>query len=553
MKRLKELFNRYRLVSSVMLTLFAVCSVVLVSGVVRTYAISSETIYMRDMLESAGVSDFSNRVHLFKSEYNSGKVKSSDGTNIIAPNTDNSYTLNIVNNSDYQLYYSFTVNAVIKNAPMDPTDPSKPLTFPVSMKMTGPGGVRKFSSVGDMKGDIYSTYHDSPKGKVDTFRFDWSWDTVSDMADTVWGDAADSAYPPEIDVYIEVGIDMSRREYVISFDPGEGTLIGADSKIVYFGQPHGELPGASRTDYAFRGWYTEPGGNGKLVAADTIADAGGNITVYAKWVKNVSTDSEDSVPGLYDENGRLQSTDRINAGKPTPVRGYTAPGDSGQVTVGEWRLIDAQDKKWVFAGADGYASNGWYLVGNQYSEGGAKNQWYHFNEYGVMDIGWFRAADNEWYHLREISDGDLGCLERGWYHDRQDGRTYYLDMVTGRMLYGWQKIGEDWYYFATPEDVSASNWIQVSSGDAEGSLRWVYDSQLRSFGSMYAGEYTPSGHYVMADGRWDRQGEPPVHSVRPVVPQQLIGKGAIGDVADRVFEVAPEVGFRYQTYIDSYH
>lgn len=54
------------------------------------------------------------------------------------------------------------------------------------------------------------------------------------------------------------------------------------------GEVYGTLPEASRENYIFAGWYTEPEGQGTRVAATDELVAAEDHTLYAKWVKRVS-------------------------------------------------------------------------------------------------------------------------------------------------------------------------------------------------------------------------------------------------------------------------
>lgn len=68
---------------------------------------------------------------------------------------------------------------------------------------------------------------------------------------------------------------------IVTFDPNGGT-VDVTEKLVYYGQPYGELPMPTRTGYAFTGWYTAKNG-GTKVTADTVATVLANQTLYAHW------------------------------------------------------------------------------------------------------------------------------------------------------------------------------------------------------------------------------------------------------------------------------
>lgn len=71
---------------------------------------------------------------------------------------------------------------------------------------------------------------------------------------------------------------------VVTFDPNGGE-VNTTEKLVYYGQPYGELPTPIRTGYGFAGWYTEPSG-GTRISADTVSTVLANQTLYAHWDAN---------------------------------------------------------------------------------------------------------------------------------------------------------------------------------------------------------------------------------------------------------------------------
>lgn len=84
-------------------------------------------------------------------------------------------------------------------------------------------------------------------------------------------------------------VNLTEEEYeamltssVTTFDPNGGQ-VGTTEKLIYYGQPYGELPLPTRTGYAFDGWYTEKTG-GTKVTADTVATVLANQTLYAHWI-----------------------------------------------------------------------------------------------------------------------------------------------------------------------------------------------------------------------------------------------------------------------------
>lgn len=75
--------------------------------------------------------------------------------------------------------------------------------------------------------------------------------------------------------------DMYLTTCVVTFDPNEGE-VDTTEKLVYYGQPYGELPTPVRTGYAFNGWFTEKTG-GTQVTKDSVLTVLANQTLYAQW------------------------------------------------------------------------------------------------------------------------------------------------------------------------------------------------------------------------------------------------------------------------------
>lgn len=80
-------------------------------------------------------------------------------------------------------------------------------------------------------------------------------------------------------------------------------------------------------------------------------------------------------------------------------------------------------------------------------------EWYHFDEKGYMQTGWFTDVDGNQYFLHDVSDGTMG-----------------------KMVIGWNKISGQWYYFNTQSDGTK--------------------------GAMYRNRMTPDGYQVDESGRW---------------------------------------------------
>ena len=171
---------------------------------------------------------------------------------------------------------------------------------------------------------------------------------------------------------------------------------------------------------------------------------------------------------------------------------------------GNWELINPEEaknnldnSKWFFKLNSGERVTGWQKLSYTY-EGRTKEEWYHFEEDGIMDSGWFLdRATNKWYYLSMNHDGFFGEMIKGWHHDPDDGRWYFLDRADGHMHISWDKIDGNWYYF-NPNPPAQTWFFDNSTG------RWNYgdNKDIRPLGSMFINEDTPDGFHVNDTGAW---------------------------------------------------
>ena len=107
---------------------------------------------------------------------------------------------------------------------------------------------------------------------------------------------------------------------------------------------------------------------------------------------------------------------------------------------------------WWYQNKDGsYPAACWQLL--TYN---GTSEWYHFDEKGYMQTGWFTDTDGNRYYLHAVSDG-----------------------TRGRMYTGWNLIDGVWYYFNPTSDGTK--------------------------GALFMNRQTPDGYRVDASGAWVEQ------------------------------------------------
>jgi len=179
------------------------------------------------------------------------------------------------------------------------------------------------------------------------------------------------------------------------------------------------------------------------------------------------------------------------------TKGWSFVLNGGTPINDMWGMITFNDStgkkvsRWYYFDGRSTMATGWVYD--------SKNgNWYYMNtnegpDLGQMVTGWVKdPKTNKWYYMNE----NTGILKTGWHKDPQDGRWYYLNS-NGEMLTGWQNIGGKWYYFNTNTPQNTYAWDAAA-------FKWNYlNNSVRPYGSMYAGEKTPDGYTVDANGAWN--------------------------------------------------
>lgn len=85
---------------------------------------------------------------------------------------------------------------------------------------------------------------------------------------------------------IGVKVNAPANERKVTFNANGGS-VSTSSKTVTNGSTYGTLPTPTRSGYVFQGWYTAKSGGSK-VTSSTKVNSSGDITLYARWAKNIA-------------------------------------------------------------------------------------------------------------------------------------------------------------------------------------------------------------------------------------------------------------------------
>ncbi len=116
----------------------------------------------------------------------------------------------------------------------------------------------------------------------------------------------------------------SIRQYIVTFDAGEGTSDAENKKVVY-GKAYGVLPDATWSDREFIGWFTEDGAE---ITSESIVKLEQDTILYAKW----QLKGDVNVDGVFDIQDVIMVQDWLLA--------------KSDATLTNWRAADAcQDER----------------------------------------------------------------------------------------------------------------------------------------------------------------------------------------------------------------
>ena len=178
-------------------------------------------------------------------------------------------------------------------------------------------------------------------------------------------------------------VTITEEEYInyltsrkVTFDANGGVL-GAETsyKMVPYNGVMGELPFVSRDYYQFKGWFTEAEG-GEEVTAETVMTSLVDITLYAHWEDNIT--SEWVLKSEMPEDAQIVDTKYTYT--------LTEYITSGSSSMSGW--TKAKDETWEwgpYGGWSGWSTNQYYGSDSRQVESVGREQWidtsYNLHEY----------------------------------------------------------------------------------------------------------------------------------------------------------------------------
>lgn len=203
--------------------------------------------------------------------------------------------------------------------------------------------------------------------------------------------------------------------FTVSFDASEGTVTES-SKTVVYGSTYGSLPTPTRDYYSFDGWYTAKDGGDKITES-SVFNSAENITLYAHWTKNPTSDwvLESALPegaSVVDQKWTYDLTSKTS---------------SSSSSMSGWTKYDTKRTGWGGTQGPVYSnpSNGSRNVWSEQYET-SRTPHYNYYRYAAQEYG--------------------GQSSPGWENDKQNAYYYTTD---SELQYGGESsasgVSVSWY------------------------------------------------------------------------------------------------------------
>ncbi|WP_252234582.1 cell surface protein [Clostridium sp. ZS1] len=245
-----------------------------------------------------------------------------------------------------------------------------------------------------------------------------------------------------------------------NFDSEIQTKTQTDSEVVINFKHHGVLPGKATVqvnvgdglngDNRYLYYYNEGTNSLELISSNVSVKKGKaifTITHCSKYILSANPNANSNISS-GDYNTTIETSTQDN---------YVNNVVDSDKTFNDANLnnIDSSSLKWRES-MDGK----WYLCSNSFIMTGwqkVDNNWYYFNEFGVMQKDWVNS-NGKWYYL-----DNNGCMITGWI--KSNNNWYYINS-SGEISTGWKEFNKVWYFFNIKGEMQ-TGWQYID-------YRWYY-------------------------------------------------------------------------------
>lgn len=222
-----------------------------------------------------------------------------------------------------------------------------------------------------------------------------------------------------------------------------------NNKTYYLNEQHDGTYGAMKTGWqyvdghwygfkddgsAYLGWQNL-GGNTYYFKPENAQMATGDTLISGNYYYFDPASGHQNKGFVLDGNGLLQYYDKSSGIRQTTVGSYSFNPLTGEIVISS--LTDglnriANDTFYFDAKSGNFVANDWQKI---------NGNWYHFDNNGVANTGWYRSAAGLWY----LFNNDCSA-KNGWYKSAA-GLWYYFDPTNAWADTGWYWSGYNWYHF----------------------------------------------------------------------------------------------------------
>ena len=301
--------------------------------------------------------------------------------------------------------------------------------------------------------------------------------------------------------------------YEITFEVGAGTAPDPTAMSVTYGQAYGALPTTTRTDYVFAGWWTESGGTGIQITADSQVHLTASQALYAKWALLVQTVTYDVGEGTaLDPATKSVTYNQAYGNLPIPSRAsyafigwWSGLGGTGthmqkdslvtsttdHALYAKWMLIfDGPAGGKVFYENPNYATEAW-----RYLEAAPSTSWFVDGHDPLFDWGIYNYDIAPPATATAIGTGKSNTENIVAYHDSlgdyYSNPTKYGSTNKGTVA---AKVCAD--YSVTNASVLYDDWFLPSKAE----LDLMYHTlKLQALGGFSSNIYWSSSEYFATD------------------------------------------------------
>lgn len=209
-----------------------------------------------------------------------------------------------------------------------------------------------------------------------------------------------------------IGLKVGMSDEHIPEDIKSGnTIVPLDIEV--------KAQGGSKSELDAPAIITVPKPNGISGSDFTIYHIHDGVTEEVPYAYDSETGDVLFVANEYSTFVFAQSTNNGNSGSSGSSSGGSSGGNSQP--TGKW--MQDQIGWWYKFNNGTYPTNIWLQL--PYAN---KTDWYHFDEKGYINVGWFTDKDGRMYYLNPLSNNYKGAMLTGW--QLIDGQWYYFNAVS---------------------------------------------------------------------------------------------------------------------------